>query len=114
MTSTLVLAQVFGTTGVRTLKELLAEAETPTKRSLSARTGGPSAADAFAAGSPRPGGTAEQQQQQQQQVPRGLRPLAAALAASGGATAASNALVDRCSSVLQRVPTLRSSLFFVI
>lgn len=32
--------QVFGNSGARTIKDLLADAETPRKRSLSARTGG--------------------------------------------------------------------------
>lgn len=53
-----ILLQVFGHTGTRTLKELLAEAETPTKRGLSARTGGPSAADDPFGGPPTPNGAA--------------------------------------------------------
>ncbi len=32
--------QVFGSSGARTIKDMLAEAETPRKRALSARTGG--------------------------------------------------------------------------
>lgn len=93
---------------MRTLKELLAEAETPTKRGMSARTGGPSAADAFSGGggtgeSPRFGTAVTAPQQQQQHVPKELQPAAEAVAAAGEATAASNALVERCSAMLQRV-----------
>ena len=160
--------QVFGHTGTRTLKELLAEAETPTKRGLSARTGGASAADDPFGGPPTPNGaagevhsgllryssdanclhqcnlsinaahlcsnhcTASGYTQVHAGLPpfwsadmllagmfmhqgwvcwfpggtgiaRELQPLADAFATAASADAASRALVDSCSAVLQRV-----------